>query len=87
MFILDINIYYLINKKGQVVKMVDDNKIAWHAGKSRWKKFVNLNEHSIGIELVNRGRDFGYQKFSKIQITSLIKLCKRLKKKYSLFKI
>ena len=31
--------------------MVRDRNIAWHAGKSKWKKFVNLNDCSIGIEL------------------------------------
>ena len=31
--------------------MVKDNKIAWHAGKSKWKNFNNLNKNSIGIEL------------------------------------
>ena len=47
--------------------MVRENKVAWHAGKSKWKKFINLNEHSIGIELVNRGHEFGYQNFSKFK--------------------
>ena len=79
-----VSCHYFINRKGIITQMVREDKVAWHAGKSKWKKFINLNEHSIGIELVNRGHDFGYQKFSKIQITSLIKLCKRLKKKYSL---
>ena len=64
--------------------MVDDRKIAWHAGRSRWKKFVNLNDNSIGIELVNKGHQFGYQNFSMKQIKSLTLLCKNLKKKYSL---
>ena len=56
--------------------MVKDLNIAWHAGKSRWKKFKNLNKNSLGIELVNKGHQFGYQNFSKKQITSLIILCK-----------
>ena len=34
--------------------MVKDKHIAWHAGKSKWKKFVNLNNKSIGIELTNK---------------------------------
>ena len=46
--------------------MVDDNKIAWHAGKSKWKKFTDLNKNSIGIELVNKGHEFGYEKFTRI---------------------
>ena len=37
--------------------MVDEDKVAWHAGKSKWKNFINLNKYSIGIELVNKGHD------------------------------
>tara|TARA_Y100001954_G_C15615910_1_gene505243 strand:- start:33 stop:767 length:735 start_codon:yes stop_codon:yes gene_type:complete len=76
--------HYLINRKGQITKMVNELKTAWHAGKSRWKNFTNLNRYSIGIELENKGYEFGYQKFSNIQIKSLIRLCKSLKKKYKI---
>ena len=31
--------------------MVNDKDIAWHAGKSRWGKDINLKLKSIGIEL------------------------------------
>jgi N-acetylmuramoyl-L-alanine amidase len=81
-----VSCHYFINRKGLITQMVNDNKVAWHAGKSKWKTFKNLNEHSVGVELQNKGHEFGYQKFSKIQISNLIKLCKRLKKKYSLKK-
>ena len=67
-----VSAHYLINKKGSLVKMVDDNKVAWHAGKSRWKNIKNLNNQSIGIELVNKGHKFGYENFSQKQITKLI---------------
>ena len=79
-----VSCHYLINRKGEVVRMVKDLNIAWHAGKSRWKKFKNLNKNSLGIELVNKGHQFGYQNFSKKQITSLIILCKKLKRKYKI---
>ena len=49
-------------------------------------KFKNLNYYSLGIELVNKGHEFGYQNFSDKQIKSLIKLCKILKKKYKIKK-
>jgi len=77
-----VSCHYLINRKGAIIRMVEDNKIAWHAGKSRWKTLKDLNKNSIGIELVNRGEKFGYQNFSNGQIKSLIKLCRNLKKKY-----
>ena len=79
-----VSCHYLINRKGEVFNMVPDNKIAWHAGKSKWKKFKNLNKYSIGIELVNKGHNFGYQNFTNIQNMSLISLCKKLKKKYNI---
>ena len=77
-----VSCHYLINRKGAVTQMVKENKVAWHAGESKWKNFHNLNENSVGIELVNKGHEFGYQNFSNIQIKSLINLCKRLKTKY-----
>ena len=81
-----VSCHYLINRKGSIIQMVKDNYVAWHAGKSKWKNFINLNQSSIGIELVNKGHNFGYQKFSDAQISSLIKLCKKLKIKYSIRK-
>ncbi len=81
-----VSCHYLINRQGKIVSMVPENKIAWHAGKSKWKKFNNLNNVSIGVELVNKGKKFGYQNFTISQIKSLLKLCKHLKKKYKIKK-
>ena len=79
-----VSCHYLIDQKGIVIKMVEENKVAWHAGKSKWKNFNNLNKNSIGIELVNKGHEFGYEKFSDVQIRKLINLCLHLKKKYKI---
>ena len=79
-----VSCHYLINRKGLIFKLVKDENIAWHAGKSMWRKFRNLNKNYIGIALVNRGHRFGYQAFPKAQITTLIQLCKILKKKYKI---
>ena len=76
-----VSCHYLINRKGEVTRMVKDNHIAWHAGKSKWRKLIGLNNNSIGIELVNKGHKFGYQNFSSQQIKSLTTLCTILKKK------
>ena len=82
-----VSCHYLINKKGQIIQMVPENKTAWHAGISRWKNYRNLNINSIGIELVNKGHRFGYEKFNDLQIDKLIALCKNIKKKYNIKKI
>ena len=47
--IFKVSAHYLINQNGKIFKLVEDRHIAWHAGKSRWKKFNNLNKNSIGI--------------------------------------
>jgi N-acetylmuramoyl-L-alanine amidase len=78
--------HFLINQKGKVFRLIKDNKIAWHAGKSAWGKYKNLNKNSIGIELVNKGHEFGYTNFKKKQLTSLIKICRILVKKYRIKK-
>ena len=78
--------HFLINQKGTVYRLVKDNYVAWHAGKSCWGKYKNLNKNSIGIELVNKGHRFGYDNFKKKQLLSLIKICKRLIKKYKIKK-
>ena len=79
-----VSTHYLINRTGSITRMVDDQNTAWHAGKSKWKNFINLNDQSIGIELVNQGHQFGYENFSKKQISKLILLCKFLIKKYKI---
>ena len=73
--------HYLINRKGKIFSLVQDRHVAWHAGKSCWGRHKNLNENSIGIELVNRGHQFGYTSFKKKQISILVKRCKQLIKK------
>ena len=78
--------HYVINQKGKIFRLVNDNQIAWHAGKSCWGKYKNLNKNSIGIELVNKGHQFGYTNFKKRQLSSLIKICKSLIKKYKIKK-
>ena len=79
-----VSCHYLIGRTGKVVQIVSDLYTSWHAGKSMWKNFKNLNEKSIGIELVNRGHRLGYQNFTKRQIRGLIFLSKKLKKKYKI---
>ena len=78
--------HFLINKNGKIYRLVKDNNVAWHAGKSCWGKYKNLNKNSIGIELVNKGHKFGYTNFNKKQISSLIKICNILIKKYKIKK-
>ena len=81
-----VSCHYLIDRKGKIIRLVADNRIAWHAGKSKWGKHNNLNSKSIGIELVNKGHKIKYENFTNEQISSLIKLLKKLKNKFKINK-
>ena len=79
-----VSCHYFIKRNGQIILMVPELYEAWHAGKSKWKKDISLNGNSIGVEITNKGHDFGYHSYSKKQILSLIKLTKYLIKKYKI---
>lgn len=48
---------YSLHNKGKrvILQLVAENKRAWHAGISEWAGRTNLNDTSIGIEIVNNG--------------------------------
>ena len=79
-----VSCHYLIDNSGKIIQMVKDQDIAWHAGISYWNGKTNLNNTSIGIELQNKGEEFGYEKFRNRQITSLIELISVIKQKYNI---
>ena len=80
----EVSCHYLIKNNGNIIQIVPDLYIAWHSGKSSWKNYKSLNKNSIGIEITNPGQEFGYKKFNKKQISSLLKLSKFLIKKYNI---
>lgn len=70
-----VSCHYLIAEDGQVLRMVEEDKRAWHAGQSYWRGLHALNNVSIGIEIVNPGHEFGYRPFTAQQMESLLPLC------------
>jgi len=66
-----VSAHYLIDERGGVHRLVDEEKRAWHAGVSYWRGETDINSRSIGSELVNPGHEFGYQEFSEIQMATL----------------
>ncbi|WP_417430276.1 N-acetylmuramoyl-L-alanine amidase [Halpernia sp.] len=52
-----VSAHYLVNDYDdkEIYQLVDENKRAYHAGISAWRNDKNLNDNSIGIEIVNPG--------------------------------
>tara|TARA_B100000686_G_C16556873_1_gene845654 strand:+ start:119 stop:859 length:741 start_codon:yes stop_codon:yes gene_type:complete len=85
-FNLKVSCHYYITKEGKLIQIVPDLYIAWHAGKSYWKKDKLLNKNSLGIEISNPGHKIGYKNFNDKQINCLIKISKFLIKKHGIKK-
>jgi len=79
-----VSCHYLVAEDGQVLRMVPEEKRAWHAGRSYWRGMTALNGCSIGIEIVNPGHEFGYRPFPDEQIEALIPLVAGIKERYGI---
>lgn len=77
-----VSAHYVVTEDGQVVRMVSEDKRAWHAGRSDWRGITDVNSASIGIEIVNPGHEFGYRPFPDEQIDALIPLMQEIKERH-----
>jgi N-acetylmuramoyl-L-alanine amidase len=66
-----VSAHWVVAEDGQIIKLVDENDRAWHAGKAWWRGITDVNSASIGIEIVNPGHEFGYRPFPDVQMTAV----------------
>jgi N-acetylmuramoyl-L-alanine amidase len=88
----EVSSHYLVSdtNPNHIFQLVDESKRAWHAGPSSWQGRTNLNDTSIGIEIVN----LGYKKtidgkiiwydYEAKQIDSVIELCQNIIASYNI---
>lgn len=89
-----VSAHYLISRRQEtgiptVRQLVDESRRAWHAGVSAWEDRTQLNDTSIGIEIVNAGpidRASGrtWQPYPEEQIDAVIALTRDLVARYDL---
>lgn len=72
----ELSSHYIIDENGKVWQLVAEQKRAWHAGQSKWRKMEMLNQYSIGIELSSPS--LGQEEYSPRQMKSLIKLSRQI---------
>lgn len=75
-----VSAHYCIDKNGDCVQLVKESKKSWHAGKSNWEGQDNLNENSIGIELVNLND--GHDSYPDEQLIALAELIADIQRYY-----
>ena len=67
--------HWVVDEDGRIIRLVDETRRAWHAGRAAWAGETDINSRSVGIEIVNPGHEFGYRAFAEPQIEALIDLC------------
>lgn len=70
----EVSAHYLVGEDGTVWQLVPEERRAWHAGRSWWRGMENLNDRSIGIEIVNPGHAWGYRPFPALQMAAVCEL-------------
>jgi N-acetylmuramoyl-L-alanine amidase len=73
-----VSAHYLVDEDGAVLRLVAEERRAWHAGVAFWAGQRDINGASIGIELVNPGHEFGYRPFPEPQMAALEALCREI---------
>lgn len=74
--------HYLIEEDGRIFQLVEESERAWHAGVSCWRGERAVNAHSIGIEIVNPGHEYGYRPFPELQMQSVVALSNTILERY-----
>jgi N-acetylmuramoyl-L-alanine amidase len=71
---LRVSAHYVLAEDGTLYRLVPEDRVAWHAGRSQWRGREGVNATSIGIEIVNLHGD--RHDYPKTQIAALIDLCR-----------
>jgi N-acetylmuramoyl-L-alanine amidase len=71
-----VSAHYVLAEDGSVYRLVPEDRVAWHAGRSHWRGREALNATSIGIEIVNLHGD--RHDYPEGQIAALIELCREI---------
>lgn len=73
-----VSAHYVVDEKGNITRLVPEEKRAWHAGASSWAGIADLNGRSIGIEIANGGHDGGCPPYPDVQMQAVEALCKEI---------
>jgi AmpD protein len=70
----ELSAHFLIDRAGRVTQFVATDRVAYHAGASRWRGREGCNDFSVGIELIG---DADHD-FTARQYATLARLCRDL---------
>lgn len=79
-----VGVHYVVTDepKPRVIRMVPEDMAAFHAGNSSWGKLEGLNQHSIGIEIINY--DGNIYPYSDAQADIIFALCAEIIRRHGI---
>lgn len=72
----EVSCHYVVREDGAILRLVAEERRAWHAGQGMWEGRGDINSRSIGIEICNGGHDFALPLYPERQIRAVVALCK-----------
>lgn len=79
-----VSAHYLVDEDGSILKLVPEERRAWHAGRGGWQGETDCNAASIGVEIVNPGHEFGYRDFPEVQVDAVISLISDIRTRWTI---
>ena len=79
-----VSAHYVVDEDGSILKLVPEERRAWHAGRGVWLGETDCNAASIGIEIVNPGHEFGYRDFPVVQVDAVISLIADIRTRWTI---
>ncbi len=84
-----VSTHYLITSRGEepIYKLLPEEKRGWHAGISEFQGRTNLNDSSVGVEIVNpgyrlEGEERRFYPYTEDQILKVVHLLRELSSRY-----
>jgi N-acetylmuramoyl-L-alanine amidase len=79
-----VSAHYVVDEDGAILRLVPEERRAWHAGQGAWQGETDCNAASIGVEIVNPGHEFGYRDFPEAQIDSVVSLISDIRTRWTI---
>ena len=85
----NVSSHYFVYEDGRIVRLVEEEHRAWHAGASYWSGETDINSRSIGIEIANLGHaaladNDHLPPFPERQIEAVVGLCADILSRYDI---
>jgi N-acetylmuramoyl-L-alanine amidase len=71
-----VSCHYAVTEAGDIWRLVEEDRRAWHAGVGSWAGEADVNSRSIGVEICNPGADCGAPPYPDAQIAAVIALAR-----------